>query len=404
MQSEIPELSVSEFNQSVKMLIEQAIPEVQIRGEISGLARPRSGHLYFTLKDDHSQLRCVMWRDAASRIERTIGQPLRDGDAVHCFGRVDVYVPRGQYQLNVLRLTPEGVGTLQQRFERLKAKLHTEGLFDADRKREIARVPRRIALVTSPTGAAIRDFLQAAGQRWSGVEMVVIPARVQGEGSVNDLVRAIRVAQQMRPKVDTLVVTRGGGSMEDLWSFNEEAVVRALGESTMPTVSAIGHEIDITLCDLVADRRAMTPTDAAVQVLPDRDTMTQLTDQFRQRLDEAMARHLARASEQLDAFSDRPCLARPEEWIRDREQTLDYLEQSVQHASRRILEHNTAELQTLAAGLEALSPLSVLSRGYSVTTDGEGKLVTDAEQLDAGSMIETRFERGSALSVVREAR
>ncbi|MEM9824951.1 MAG: exodeoxyribonuclease VII large subunit [Planctomycetota bacterium] len=396
----IPEMTVSQFNQSVKMLIEQAIPEIQLRGEVSGLARPRSGHLYFTLKDDQSQLRCVMWRDAARRIESSLGKPLRDGDAVHCGGRVDVYVPRGQYQLSVVRLTQAGVGTLQQRFEGLKAKLNAEGWFDADRKRPIVSVPRRIAVVTSPSGAAIRDFLQAAGRRWNGVEIIVVPTRVQGDGSAREVARAIGLAQQLQPRCDTIVITRGGGSMEDLWSFNEEVVVHAVGKCSIPMVSAIGHEIDVTLCDLVADRRAMTPTDAANVALPDRDSIAEMTRQFRKRLDESLRNQIRRLSTQLDFLAERPCLARPDEWIQDRHQMLDYLDQNLQTHSRRILESGSAQLSSLAASLDALSPLKVLARGYSVTLRDNGALVQSSADVRPGDEIETRVADGTFRSRV----
>ncbi|MGB7344038.1 MAG: exodeoxyribonuclease VII large subunit, partial [Pirellulaceae bacterium] len=258
-------ISVSDLTLHIKAMVEELFPPLWVAGEISDLVRARSGHVYFTLKDDASQIRAVMWRSSAERLNFD----MEDGQAVLCFGNLEVYAPRGTYQLVVRKAQPQGIGALQLAFQKLQAKLAAEGLFAAERKRPLPEFPRRIGIVTSPTGAAVRDFLQAAANRFRGVEIVVIPALVQGQGAAKSIVGAIRAAHQLQPPLDVLVVSRGGGSLEDLWCFNEEPVVRAIAESDLPTVSAVGHEIDVTLADLAADVRALTPTDAATHVLPD---------------------------------------------------------------------------------------------------------------------------------------
>lgn len=245
-------VSVSELTHHIKAILEGTFPAIWVAGEISDLSRPRSGHLYFTLKDDNANLRAVCWRGTASRIDVDI----EDGQSVFCFGDVEVYAARGTYQLVVRKVQLQGVGKLQKAFELLQAKLNAEGLFAAESKRALPANPRRIGVITSQSGAAIRDFLEAAAGRYRGVDIVIIPAVVQGPTAAASIVKAIKQAHRCAPPIDVLVLTRGGGSLEDLWCFNEEPVVRAVAASSIPTISAVGHEIDVTLCDLAADVRA----------------------------------------------------------------------------------------------------------------------------------------------------
>jgi exodeoxyribonuclease VII large subunit len=260
-------LTVSELTARIKDMLEGSFPAVWVSGEISNFSRPQSGHCYFTLKDDIAQIRAVMWRGTALKLKFAMS----DGLEVLCRGHLDVYAPRGSYQLVVDELEPKGVGALELALRKLREKLSAEGLFDPARKRPLPVFPKRIAFVTSPTGAAVRDFLEVLRRRWRGVEVLIIPARVQGDGSVTEIVAGIRAANRLKPAPDVLIVGRGGGSLEDLWSFNEEAVVRAIAASRIPTVSAVGHEIDVTLADLVADVRALTPSEAAERVVPASD-------------------------------------------------------------------------------------------------------------------------------------
>ncbi len=264
-------LTVSQLNQIVKGVLDDNIPPVWIEAEISDLARPSSGHLYMTLKDSQSQIRAVMWKGAASKLTFR----LEDGQALLCYGALDVYSPRGSYQFIVQKAQPKGIGALQLAFQQLHAKLSAEGLFDQERKKPLPMFPKRIGFVTSPSGAAVRDFLEVLRRRWQGVEVMIIPAKVQGKEAAKEIADGIRLASRVRPKLDLLVVGRGGGSLEDLWCFNEEVVVRAIAACPLPTVSAVGHEIDVTLCDLAADVRALTPTEAAERILPDSQLLIQ---------------------------------------------------------------------------------------------------------------------------------
>ena len=244
-----PLLSISQLNELLRETIQAVFPSVWVSGEISDLTRPQSGHVYLTLKDDQSQLRAVIWRGTA----RSLRFDLQDGMQVVCEGAVDIYPPRGTYQLVIRQLEPRGVGALQLALSQLRERLTAEGLFDVRHKRPLPRFPRRIAVITSPTGAAIRDFLEVVRQRWHGSHVLLIPTRVQGAEATDEIIQALRLAQRLRPRPDVIVLTRGGGSLEDLWCFNEERLVREIHAAQIPLISAIGHEIDVTLADLVAD-------------------------------------------------------------------------------------------------------------------------------------------------------
>jgi exodeoxyribonuclease VII large subunit len=257
-------LTVAELTERIKRSLENDFSEVALHGEVSNVTRPRSGHVYFTLKDNSASIRAVMWRNDAQRITFD----LSDGLSVRALGRVTVYPPRGEYQIVVRHLEPEGIGALELAFRQRYARLLAEGLFDPARKRPLPRYPRGIVIVSSPTGAAVRDVLQVAGRRWRLARMLIAPARVQGAGADQEVAAALALANRA-PDVDLIIVARGGGSMEDLWTFNEEIVVRAIVESGLPVVSAVGHEIDVSLADLAADRRALTPSEAGEVSVPD---------------------------------------------------------------------------------------------------------------------------------------
>ncbi len=282
-------LTVSQLTAQIKNALEGEFTSVWVAGEISNYSRPQSGHSYFTLKDDQAQIRSVMWRSAAARLKFD----LADGLDVICHGHVDVYAPRGSYQLVIDQLQPKGIGALELALRKLREKLTAEGLFDPARKRTLPPFPRRVAFVTSPTGAAIHDFLQVLQRRWRGVDVLVIPARVQGDGAVQEIVSGIRLANRVVPRPDVIVVGRGGGSLEDLWSFNEEPVVRAIAASRIPTVSAVGHEIDVTLADLAADVRALTPSEAAERIVPAAEEISARIHNYQKRLGHAAQRRVA---------------------------------------------------------------------------------------------------------------
>jgi exodeoxyribonuclease VII large subunit len=392
-------LSVSQLTAQLKGTVEECFGSVWVAGEISNYSQPQSGHAYFTLKDDAAQLRAVLWKTTAARLKLQ----LHDGLDVVCHGRLDVYPPRGSYQLVVDQLQPQGLGALELALRQLREKLTKEGLFDRERKRTLPRFPRRIGVVTSPTSAAVRDFLKVLGRRWSGVETLIFPARVQGDCAADEIVAAIRLANRVTPTLDVLVLARGGGSLEDLWCFNEEPVVRAIAASRVPTVSAIGHEIDVTLADLAADVRALTPSEAAERVVPAADEVADLVRGLGQRLRLALTGRYAQARQRLDALASRPALSRPLDAVRLRAARVDELTTRLHAAARTRVAERQAALAGAAGKLEALSPLAVLGRGYSLAyVEGDDRLITSADRLKPGQRIVTRFARGQAASRIEE--
>jgi exodeoxyribonuclease VII large subunit len=390
-------LTVSQLTAQIKDALEGQFTSVWVAGEVSNFSRPQSGHSYFTLKDDQAQIRAVMWRGTAARLKFD----LADGLEVICHGHVDVYAPRGSYQLVVDELQPKGVGALELALRKLRDKLAAEGLFDPARKRPLPTFPRRVAFVTSPTGAAVRDFLEVLRRRWRGVDVLIIPARVQGEGAAQEIVAGIRAANRLVPPPDVLVVGRGGGSLEDLWAFNEEPVVRAIAASSIPTVSAVGHEIDVTLSDLAADVRALTPSEAAERVVPAAEDVTARMRSYRDRLRAAVLRRIASAQSRLESLSAQRSFRRPLDIVHDRERRLDELALRGNAAICALVDQRHGRTAMLAGKLESLSPLAVLGRGYSITQDGTtGKVIRDSAELRVGQLIVTRFVEGQATSKV----
>ncbi|TWT41593.1 exodeoxyribonuclease VII large subunit [Botrimarina hoheduenensis] len=401
-------LSVGQLTAQIKGTLEETFPSVWVTGEVSNFSRPQSGHCYLTLKDDVAQIRAVIWRGSASRM----AFELRDGVELICHGHLDLYGPRGTYQLVIDRAMPRGVGALEQALRELKARLAKEGLFDAAKKRPLPRFPRRVGFVTSPTGAAVRDFLQVLGRRSSGVEVLVIPTRVQGEGAAEEIAAAIRAANRVRPALDTLVVGRGGGSLEDLWAFNEEPVVRAIANSRIPTISAVGHEIDVTLADLAADLRALTPSEAAERIAPSSAELSSRIGSLRDRLHRSVWRRTQASRQRLTGLAARRPLARPFVLLEDRQRLLDELERMAGERISRKLGDRQALLARIAGQLDSLSPLGVLARGYSLTTHGEssghgespskiGSVVRSADRLAPGDLIHTRLAVGRVASIVK---
>jgi exodeoxyribonuclease VII large subunit len=392
-----PTLTVSELTARIKGTLEGQFTSVWVAGEVSNFSRPQSGHLYFTLKDDQAQIRAVMWRATAARLKFD----LADGLEVICHGGIDVYAPRGSYQLVVDQLEPKGMGALELALRKLRERLAAEGLFDPARKRPLPAFPRRVAFVTSPTGAAVHDFLEVLRRRWRGVDVLIVPARVQGESAAAEIVAGIRAANRLLPPPDVLVVGRGGGSLEDLWAFNEEPVVRAIAASRVPTVSAVGHEIDVTLSDLAADVRALTPSEAAERVVPAAEEVAARMRSYRDRLRAAVLRRIMTARSRLEAIASQRPLRRPLDIVHDRVRRLDELSLRGNAAMRALLHQSHGRAAALAGKLESLSPLAVLGRGYSITQDGTtGTVIRRSVELHVGQTIVTRFVDGQATSKV----
>lgn len=392
-------LSVSQLTAQLKSLVETRFSSVWVAGELSNFSRPQSGHCYFTLKDDAAQLRAVIWKGTAARLKFE----LADGLEIVCRGHLDVYPPRGSYQLVVEEVQPRGVGALELALRKLREKLAAEGLFDAGRKRRLPTFPRRIGFVTSPTGAAIRDFLEVMQRRWRGVEVLIFPARVQGDGAAAEIAAGIKLANRVTPALDVLVIGRGGGSLEDLWCFNEEAVVRAIAASRIPTVSAVGHEIDVTLADFAADVRALTPSEAAERVVPSSQDVSQLVRTLSTRIERAFANQIAAWRQRLESLASRPALARPEDAVLNLSRQVDELAIRLQTAIKSRLRDQESRLATMSGKLDSLSPLAVLGRGYSLTQDRTTKrLITSAKQLKKGQAIVTRLAQGAVTSKVED--
>ncbi len=403
-------LSVWELTSQIKDLLEAAFPAVWVTGEVSNFARPQSGHCYLTLKDDRAQVRAVMWRGVAVRLRFD----LHDGLEVICRGRLDVYAPRGSYQLIIEDIVPRGMGVLELALRQLREKLAREGLFDPARKRPLPPQVRRIAVVTSPTGAAIHDFLQVLGRRWRGADVLVVPVRVQGEGAAAEIAAAIATVNRLNDRaaeisapvplfrpIDCLVVTRGGGSMEDLWAFNEELVVRAIAASQIPVISAVGHEIDVTLSDLAADVRALTPSEAAELVAPAAEELVAQLRQIEQRLTAGLRGRVESARARLDAVARHTAFRRPYQRLFELARRLDELDARALRAMRGRMRFARQHIDTVAGRLESLSPLAVLGRGYSLTQrTADGQIIRAAAELSPGQQITTRFARGQAISRV----
>jgi exodeoxyribonuclease VII large subunit len=391
-------LSVGEVTRQIKDALEGDFPEVLVMGELSNLSRASSGHVYLTLKDDEAQLRAVLWRNVAQRLKFE----LRDGLEVIAAGPIEVYAARGTYQLVIRDLLPRGMGPLELAFRQLQEKLAREGLFDPARKRPLPRFPRRIALVTSPTGAAVRDLLQVLTRRWKATDLVIVPVPVQGEGAAAKIAAALRRIGSI-PNVDLVITGRGGGSLEDLWPFNEEVVARAIADCPVPVISAVGHEIDVTIADLVADRRALTPSEAGELAVPNGEELAAWLADCRERLRAGLTRKAELAGTRLEAIAQRRGLSRPFDLIDDRTQRLDEVEQRLRQAMQTRLTAAESRLALGARALSALSPLAVLARGYSVTTDAAtGRVLQSAQDASPNQLLETRLASGRIRSRIVE--
>jgi exodeoxyribonuclease VII large subunit len=391
-----PVLTVGELTRQVKEVVEGGFPSVWVSGEVSNVSRPQSGHIYLTLKDAEATLRTVIYRGIALRLRFD----LRDGLEVIARGRLSVYVPQGSYQLTVEELQPRGIGPLELAFQQLREKLLLKGYFDPKRKRPLPRFPRRVILVTSPTGAAVRDMIEILGRRWPSAEVWICPVPVQGEGAGLKIAEAMGRLNRVQG-IDVLIVGRGGGSLEDLWAFNEECVARAIHSSRIPVISAVGHETDVTIADLVADVRAATPSEAAERVVPNREEEMERLRSVGGGLRTLLVQQVQRARLRLDDLSRQRTFRLPLERLRDRERRLDDLGQRLQRAMKQRTVLMQQKLEATAGRLESLSPLNVLSRGYSLTrTADERRVIRSSEEVQPGDRLETLVQQGRLVSRV----
>jgi exodeoxyribonuclease VII large subunit len=389
-------LSVGELTRRVKESLEGQFQSVWVAGEVSNLSRPSSGHVYLKLKDAEALLNAVIYRGIAMRLRFD----LKDGMEVVARGRLAVYVPRGEYQLAIEEVQPRGIGALELALRQLREKLFLKGYFDPQRKRPLPRFPKRVCLVTSPTGAAVRDMIEILGRRWPSAEVWVCPVPVQGEGAGLRIAEAMTRLNRLRD-IDILIVGRGGGSLEDLWAFNEECVADAIHASRVPVVSAVGHETDVTIADLVADVRAATPSEAAERTVPARDEMLDGLLGTSGQLRTLLRQKLERARQHLESLSQRRCFRTPLERLRDLERRLDELGGRMRRAMKQRLEREGHQLEAQAGRLETLSPLNVLGRGYSLTRTEVGRVVVrDPGQVRPGDRLVTTLQHGEIVSRV----
>ena len=401
MASEQMIFSVSEANNFIKALLD-AVPQLQtifVRGEISNYKCYPSGHHYFTLKDEGSALRCVMFRGMAAKLRF---RP-ENGMKVVAFGRIGVFPRDGGYQLYCSDLSVQGVGDLYVAFEQLKEALGKEGLFDPAHKKPLPKYPRRIAIITSSAGAAVHDMLRILKARWPMSEVVLLPVRVQGAEAPAEIAGALRYANKW--KVADLIITgRGGGSIEDLWAFNDERVARAIYASDLPVISAVGHEPDVTISDFVADARASTPSNAAEIAVPEQEELRRRLDTLSARMEQSAQKRVKALRERYEALARSRVLRDPMAFIDDKRLLLDYTQRKLSTLAQAQTAQRAQRFASLAASLDALSPLKVLGRGYAVARDENGTILRAAEEASVGEMIEVLLGQGSLMCTVDEQR
>lgn len=384
-------VSVTQLTQYIKLLLDrdEILSQVCVRGELSNYKAHSSGHQYFTLKDEGAVISCVMFRSDAMRMRF---RP-ESGMKVILYGRVSLFPKSGQYQIYVTAMQPDGVGALAVAFEQLKRRLHEEGLFDPAAKKPLPAYPQHIALVTSPTGAAVRDMIRILGSRWPMAEVLVCPVRVQGDGAAEEIAAMLDYVDKHR-LADVIITGRGGGSLEDLWAFNEEIVARAIWRCETPVISAVGHEPDVTISDYVADLRAATPSNAAELAVPDCTVLQQTLRQTLLRLEQAERNRISRLSQRLKMLADSRVMKRPDAYLQQQELQLEMLRQRLEHSGADMMNRNMTRFQKTAAKLDALSPLKVLSRGYAMVTC-EDTVVRSVQQVEAGQSLSVSLSDGT---------
>ena len=388
-------LTVTELNRLARNVLEQSFPLFWVSGEVSNFTRAASGHWYFSLKDAGAQVRCVMFKGRNSYVDFTP----REGDKIEARCTVTLYEARGDFQLTVEFVQRAGLGALFEAFEQLKNKLSNEGLFDTAYKHAIPAHPKRIGIVTSPDAAALRDVLTTLKRRMPSIPIVIYPTPVQGKGAAELIANAINNANQ-RAECDVLIICRGGGSIEDLWQFNEEIVARAIANCTIPTISGVGHETDFTICDFVADMRAATPTAAAELATPSRDAMLNALRQLKLQLSKNMLLALNQRSQALDYLSRR--LISPSQQIAQQKAQLSQLTYRFNNAINRLLQTKQQDLLRLSQNLVHLNPQAVLTRGYAFVQNASGMIINSSQQLQGGDEVKLTFGTGSAKATIHK--
>lgn len=388
--------TISEITKDIKLVLENTFGEVWVEGEVSNFRAATSGHFYFTLKDQASVLAAAMF----SRANKELKFKIEDGLKAICFGRIEVYAPRGQYQIIVEKIEPKGIGAKALAFEQLKNKLFKEGLFDPKHKKPLAAMPFCVGLVTSSTGAAVRDILQLLKKGAPCVDVIIRSVKVQGESAAAEIASAVEDFNQFR-KVDAIIICRGGGSIEDLWSFNEEIVARAIYNSKIPTISAVGHQINISLCDLVADVFVETPSAAAKIIVDKKNSLLAKLDNYKYKLNSFILELIYRLNNNLVAL--RHMLKSPQDRLSEKQQLFDELSTALTSNMRHYLTITRERASALIDKLQVLSPLSILSRGYSLSMlMPEGAIIKDAATLKPQDLVKTVLGKGSFLSSVQE--
>ena len=386
-------LSVGEVNRYVKMLMENdaLLSSVSVRGEISNLKYHTSGHLYFTLKDQEAEITAVMFRSAVSQMKFIA----KDGMKVTAYGRVSIYEKSGKCQLYVSAMTDDGKGALQLEYERLFKKLTEEGLFDKEKKRQLPKIPKCIGIITSPTGAAVRDMINVTGRRWPTAKILLYPSLVQGDGAPESLCMGLECLNMLEA-CDVIIIGRGGGSIEDLWAFNDERVVRAVAASKIPVISAVGHETDFTLCDYAADMRAPTPSAAAEIAVPDRAEYRLRVDEAFSKVDNMLARCISDKAKQNEAMLARLEHFSPQTRLKNEKKTLELKKQLLDRGMLEIQRKQRDRLNMAVAKIEAINPLAVLGRGYTATRRDGGEISPSVKGLSVGDNVNILFADGSA--------
>ena len=392
-------LSVTELSSRIKEGLEALFPyPVAVKGEVSNLKFYSSGHCYFTLKDDKSVISCVIW---ASQIEKLtfLGQQMpKEGEEVLATGRVTYFGGRGNIQLNVLSVKPYGIGDALQALEELKKKLASEGLFDESRKRALPPFPKAIGVIAGDKSAGLKDILHNLALRWPLAEVFVFPSLVQGKEAPKDLIRALSLAK--KETLDILIIGRGGGASEDLWAFNDESLVREIAKFPCPVISAVGHEIDTTLVDFVADRRVSTPTGAAIAATPDSQEVLQTLDSQSERISKALRSKLVMLRQMVEILQSKPVFQNPKTTLEKRLENLQTLRVSILGNVRRRIEEIRGSVSFLKGTISSLNPDSLLERGFTITSDEKGRPITNIDQLEIGATIKTKFKSGTLISVI----
>lgn len=395
---ECPILTVSQITQYIKAMFSSdvLVQSISVRGEISNLVE-RGGHIYLTLKDDSAVIKAVIFRSSLYKIKFRPENSMK----VVAHGRISVYEPSGQYQLYIDSMEPEGVGALAMAYEQLKRKLEAEGLFSADRKKPLPKIPKTVGVITSNAGAAVRDIINVLTRRFPAAKMILYPTLVQGDNAPKELCEALEYFNRER-SVDVIIIGRGGGSLEDLWAFNDEKLARTVSASEIPVISAVGHESDFTICDFVADMRAPTPSAAAEIAVPDAFELSSKISTLSSRLKTGLSNKLSRSRRELESLMSRRVLREPKMLLDDKNMRLSHISEMLENAYSKRLSEKKAEFVEKTSRLDALSPLAVLSRGYSVAFDEKGKMIKNVTDVRSGDKIKLRVQGGTIDAEVRD--